>query len=122
MSGWESFFVAEVGAAAALGGLLFVAISLNLARILSVGGLPDRALQALLLLLAVLIVASLMLFPDQPTTAIGLEILGVSAATFGLGTLLALRARHAADVAYRGMFFRNLVVFEIAVAPGLIGG
>ena len=37
---WQNFFVAEVGAAAALTGLLFVAVSINLKQILSFPKLP----------------------------------------------------------------------------------
>jgi hypothetical protein len=43
-AGWENFLVAETGtAAAALAGLLFVAVSINLSRIVSYPGLPGRA-------------------------------------------------------------------------------
>ncbi len=45
MTGWENFFVAEVGASAALAGLIFVGVSINLNRILSLPRLPDRALR-----------------------------------------------------------------------------
>jgi hypothetical protein len=41
---WANFFVAEVGAAAAPSGLIIVAISINLQRILSFPQLPDRFL------------------------------------------------------------------------------
>ena len=47
MEGWDNFFIAEVGASAALAGLIFVAVSLNLPKILSVGGLPDRVTNGL---------------------------------------------------------------------------
>ncbi len=40
--GWHDFFVAQVGAAAALTGLLFVALSLNITRILQYAWLPAR--------------------------------------------------------------------------------
>lgn len=40
--GWTGLFFAEVGASAALAGLLFVAISINLDRILTGPGLPGR--------------------------------------------------------------------------------
>lgn len=56
MPGWERFLVAQVGASAALAGLVFVSVSINLARILSSGGLPESALEALVLLLAVLVI------------------------------------------------------------------
>jgi hypothetical protein len=39
---WQSFFSAEVGAAAALAGLVAVAISINLARILAFPHCMDR--------------------------------------------------------------------------------
>jgi modulator of FtsH protease len=45
---WSDFFVAEVGAAAALSGLVVVAISINLKRILTVPVLPGRAAETLL--------------------------------------------------------------------------
>ena len=43
---WESLFVAEAGASAALAGLLVVALSINLERILKGSGLPGRAGEA----------------------------------------------------------------------------
>jgi hypothetical protein len=52
LEAWQPFFAAELGAAAALGGLLFVSLSLNLTKILSYPALPVRALIALVLLLA----------------------------------------------------------------------
>ena len=41
-SAWHEFFVALAGAAAALTGLLFVAVSLNLRQILAFPSLPLR--------------------------------------------------------------------------------
>jgi modulator of FtsH protease len=75
MDGWENFFIAETGASAALLGLLFVSVSINLSRILSFSPLPSRAFGALMILLVVLIISSLQLVPAQPNWLIGAEIL-----------------------------------------------
>ena len=69
-------FLAAAGASAALTGLLLVAISINLDRILQGRGLPGRAGEAMVLLVAVLVVSMLGLVPGQSPTMLGTELLG----------------------------------------------
>jgi modulator of FtsH protease len=75
---WHDLFVAVAGASAALLGLLFVAVSINLERILGFKGLPERALETLMLLLGVLLVSIVGLMPGQGHVALGLELLAIA--------------------------------------------
>lgn len=79
-SEWTDLFVATAGASAALAGLVFVAVSINLERILSFRGLPERALETLLFLVSVLLVSVVALIPGQDHVALGLELLVVTLA------------------------------------------
>ena len=72
---WSDLFVASAGAAAALAGLVFVAVSINLAQILRSSGLPARAAESLLFLVGVLIVSLLCLAEGQGRRALGIELL-----------------------------------------------
>jgi hypothetical protein len=74
MRGWHDLFVAEAGASAALAGLLFVPISINLTHILEYRHLPSRAVEALLALLSVPMIATFALVPTQSTRAYAAEI------------------------------------------------
>jgi modulator of FtsH protease len=78
---WKDLFVAVAGASAALTGLLFVAVSINLERILKFEGLPERALETLLFLVSVLLISIVGLIPGQSHVALGLELLLVSLVT-----------------------------------------
>lgn len=78
-SEWSDLFVAAAGASAALLGLLFVAVSINLERILKFPGLPGRALEALMQLTCVLLVSLAGLVPGQSHVALGLELLVIVA-------------------------------------------
>src|SRR5271154_6330491 len=70
---WHDFLMATVGSAAALTGLIFVGVSINITKILSFPKLPDRALLSLILLLTILVVSSLMIIPQQSYFLIGVE-------------------------------------------------
>jgi hypothetical protein len=72
---WTSFSVAAAGTAATLAGLLFVAVSINLTRILEYPSLPARAGQTLLLVATPLVTGLLVLVPRQPSTALASELL-----------------------------------------------
>lgn len=122
MESWHDFLVAEVGASAALVGLLFVSVSLNLKNILATHGLANRALLALILLGTVLIAASLMLIPDQPRTVLGAEIALIGAAAWIFGTYLDIRSWCEASEDNRHYFMRHLVMDVAAVVPYAIGG
>ena len=86
MGDWEAFYAAQLGAAAALGGLVFVGLSLNLKKILSYAWLPGRALLALMVLMAILVISSFMLMPGQSLTALGIEIAAVGVLLFFFGS------------------------------------
>jgi len=85
MGAWSSFFQGELGAAAALAGLLFVSVSVNQARILELGRMADRGLEALAMLFLVIMVASIPLIPGQSPRLLGGEL---AAGSLGLLALL----------------------------------
>jgi hypothetical protein len=71
---WHDFFVGTIGASAALTGLLFVAISINLEQILKYPQLPGRAAVTLGILVSALVVSGFALAPGQTNRALGIEI------------------------------------------------
>jgi hypothetical protein len=71
---WSDYGVAIVGAAAALAGLLFVAVSVNSAWFSSSDAHRGQAGQALALFVVPLVTGTLLLIPGQSTTVLGIEI------------------------------------------------
>jgi len=72
---WSDFAVAMAGAAAALAGLVMVAISVNIKEILAYPGLTARAASAIGSLILVVVTAALILVPAQPASLLGAEVL-----------------------------------------------
>ena len=114
---WHDFFVALAGATAALTGLLFVAVSINLDRILALEGLPERALESLVLLLTTLIVSLLSLVPDQSAVALGIELIVLGGA---LGAFIA-NLRHGA-VAMHAPRVVRVALPIVCTLPLIVGG
>ncbi|GAB08677.1 hypothetical protein GOARA_015_00150 [Gordonia araii NBRC 100433] len=85
---WADFNVAIAGASAALAGLIIVAVSVNLERILVSPAIPARTGAAIGALTLAVAAACLALIPDQSLFLLGLEIL-IGAVLVGWLALLA---------------------------------
>ena len=71
---WSEFGVAVLGGAAALAGLLFVAVSLNIEEVLRYSTVPARSAATLGLLVSILLTATFLVTPDQPRIAVAVEL------------------------------------------------
>ena len=120
-SAWGEYGVAMVGAAAALAGLIFVAISINLREILAGAGLPGRAGEGVMTLVVVLLAAALLLVPEQGTVALGLEWCGLALGFW----LVLLRVHLRARAVYEGktpLYAGRIVLHHSVVLLLLIAG
>ena len=96
-AGWGDLFIAAAGATAALSGLIFVGLSVNIRTVLAAGKregqdfLTGRALEALAALLLVLVISLVGLAPAIPRGALAAFILlaGAGSATSPVRALLA---------------------------------
>lgn len=122
MSEWGNFFFAQVGASAALAGLVFVGVSINLKRILEHALLPDRALEAIVVLVQVLVASSFMLVPHQPPVLLGCEILLTSGIAWYTVLFLSIRAYRAPPRQYHVNQTIYLLLGQIATLPIFIAG
>jgi hypothetical protein len=120
METWHDFFVAVAGAAAALTGLIFVGVSLSLSKIINTK-LPDRASEALILLMAVLIVSCLCLAP-QSSTLLGTEILVLGTLAWFILLRLDLSILHATDKEYKRHYMRMILLTQLATLSYVISG
>jgi hypothetical protein len=71
---WAEFGVAAAGAAAVLAGLVFVAVSINLEKVIQVRGLAGRGGESVVMFLGALLASLLLLVPGQSHTALGIEL------------------------------------------------
>jgi hypothetical protein len=71
---WSSFLAAQISAAAALAGLIFVAVSINLSTIIASPLLAARAGKALVALTNVLLLSTMCLAPGQSLHRLGWEL------------------------------------------------
>jgi hypothetical protein len=119
---WSTLLAVEAGAAATLTGLVFVALSVNLARIVAVPGLPGRAAESILQFLEVFLISTIALIPNQSERALAIEFMTIGFALWS--------AQVAIQIAYlrqrRGhpwsWFVHRAVLTQIAAMPFCIAG
>ena len=109
-------------AAATLTGLIFVGVSINLAKILSMPSLPDRALESLILLLTILVVSALALVPAQSPPVIGIEFLSIGFVTWAIILYLDIRIWHNTEKRFKRHSRQNILFSQLAILPYIIAG
>ena len=119
--GWTNFFSAEVDATAALTGLVIVAMSINLKRILEFPTLVTRAAETLLILVGALVVSSLLLVPAT-TRASGVAVTAVAAIVWALPAIAQIRGSRVSEADYRDRPLLRFLFTQAATLPMLIGG
>jgi modulator of FtsH protease len=120
-SEWHELFVATAGAGAALAGLVFVAVSINIERILKFSGLPERALETVLLLLSVVVISIIGLIPGQDHVALGIELLLASLSGATVIWMLAFKTKPSGNEP-RMWLTERLVILGWGTLPFVIGG
>ena len=124
MNGWENFFLGQLGASAALTGLVFVGISINLKKIMESSFLPNHALEAVVAFVSTLFIAFLMLIPQQSFLTYGIEVLFVGLLNWILVTYFHMDTLRKVPTTYRRDIVRIFVIYQMAalsfVAAGII--
>jgi hypothetical protein len=119
---WSSFFQGELGAAAALAGLLFVSVSVNHTKILELGRMADRGLEALAILFLIIVVTSLPLIPGQPLRVLGVEIFILSVVALVATVLLQRTYMRHVEQPYRRGSMKMVATSRLAVTTIALAG
>jgi hypothetical protein len=84
LSEWQTLFSVQAESAATLTGLVFVAVSINLSKILSSPGLPGRAAESIAQFLQVFFICTTTLIPRQTAGALATEIIAIALLSLAL--------------------------------------
>lgn len=116
---WQTFYGAVAGSAAALTGLLFVALSVNLA-LMRVPAYGARAREAVSALLILVLMAFAVLIPGQGTRALGWELVAGGLLVEAYGIRLQAQTLRNLPRARRGRWAARLAPLHVATlaVPG----
>jgi hypothetical protein len=122
MEAWHDFFIASAGAAAALMGLLFVGLSINLEKIITIPGLADRSLIALLLLFVILLQTLLLLVPHESARFTGISILVIFLFAWPFILFKDILVIKKTDKAFKNNYIFKMALNQIALLPYFAAG
>jgi modulator of FtsH protease len=119
---WTNFAVALAGVAAVLAGLVFVALSVNLERILQVPGLPGRAGETLIVLIGAVVQCALLLIPGLNHVALGVSFLVVGVLEWGIVTAVSVTGARQPTAEPRSWKLARVIYVQIATIPVAVAG
>jgi hypothetical protein len=120
---WTNFFLASAAASATLAGLVIVAVSVNLPRILAHPQLPARAGAAVAALILILLSSMATLIP-QPLKYLGLELILFGLFCWGIEVYSAVKSIAARKVSHRPIHesLIHVVFGQLQTLPFIAGG
>jgi len=119
---WNTLLAVQAGAAATLTGLVFVAVSINLNRIMTFPGLPGRAGESILQFMEVFLISTVALIPRQPEQLLAVEFLVIGVVSWVaqvIGQIRYLRQRTGQPWSW---FIHRAVLSQFATIPFLVAG
>ncbi len=119
--GWSEFFVATAGAAAALAGLIIVAMTVNIQTILSIPSMTSRAGATIGSLILIVVSAAAGLIPHQSVQLLGAEILVFAVGAAALTVDSVIRMIRTAEPPYRSVTWLKSTVALVQVVPFVVG-
>ena len=119
---WTNFAVALAGVAAVLAGLVFVALSVNLERILQVPGLPGRAGETLIVLIGAVVQCALLLIPGLNHVALGASLLVVGVLEWAIVTAVSVTGARQETAEPRSWNLARVVYVQVATIPVAVAG
>jgi hypothetical protein len=120
MNEWHDLFAATAGSSAALTGLIFVGVSINLTKILSIPNLPGRALLSLIFLMTIMLISIIFLVPHQTLKSVGIELMPIGLVSWITTSRLEVIIFRKTTKEYRTLFFYHLISNQLAILPYLI--
>jgi hypothetical protein len=119
---WNTLLAVEAGAAATLTGLVFVALSINLSRILAVPGLSGRGAESMMQFLQVFFISTVALIPKQPQRIFAIEVLVLAAASWVAQVTVQIRYLKVRTGHPWSWFVNRAVMSQFATIPFLVAG
>jgi len=119
---WGTYLSVQAESAATLTGLVFVAVSINLSRILSVIGLTGRAAESLLQLFGVVVISTTVLIPRQSSIALATEILVIGSALWLFQTVTQIKYMRSKTGHPRYWGITRVVQSQFATVPFCVSG
>jgi hypothetical protein len=122
IAAWEGFAVALAGASAVLAGLVFVAVTINIERILRLRGLPGRAGESVILFLGALCQCAFVLVPHQPVEALAIELIVSGVVVWALLSAIVLPTLRRPSRQPRSWHATRVVAVHLATVPVVLAG